>query len=284
MAISNTLTTAWSALVEKIAQETSVAEKICGKQYQVDADGATAINISRITDGTIGNYTPGDDIVVSELSDERKTISLNQKKYFAFNLDKVSMAQSKPDYQDAAVVQHAKKLALTADAYCFSLANAGTSGIASNLGSSLASPIALTAANIDTYIIKAVQALKENNADGEIYGVVPWFVKSKLSLLGIASGSDSIKDGIWAGSDMVRFGGVNLIFSNSITVDSTASGYQALFMTQRALPLVSQVNEVAMVERELQFSTLVKGLYVFGASLIFPKEIVALSCTEGSEA
>jgi len=283
MAITNFLAEKWSALVELVAQEASIAGRVTGSQYQVDATGTKAINTSRITAGTIGDYD-GTDITIEDLSDEGGTIDLDQKPYFAFYVDDVNVAQSQATIKDPAIVTYTQQLALKADAAVF--AQYDDAGIpAGNKLGAVASSISITSANVDTYIYEMKDILAAQNAGKNRWLIVPPWFMSKLSLagLGVQLG-ETLKDGIWREGEVVRFAGFNIVESNSLAAVGTGSDeYQILAYTDRALPLVAQVQKVTSGDSEKRFAEYVKGLYVFGTDVMFPKEVVVLSATKGAE-
>jgi hypothetical protein len=283
MAITKFLSEKWSALVELVAQETSIALRVTGGQYQVDAAGTTAIHTSRIVDGTIGDYD-GTDITIEDLTDEGGTIAIDQKKYFAFYVDDVDVAQSQASIKDPAILTYTQKLALQADTKVFSQYN--DAGIpAGNKIGAVASSIAITIANVDTYIYQMKNILAAQNAGKNRWLVVPTWFMSKLAQAGLDTQlGETNKDGIWKEGEVIRFAGFNIVESQSLAaVGAGSDEFQIMAYTDRALPLVAQVQKVTAGDSEKRFAEYVKGLYVFGTDVMFPKEVVVLSATEGAE-
>ena len=283
LAISNFISIKYSTLVELAAQETSIAVRITGGQYQVDATGTSAIKIARVGDINIINYTNDTDLsALQKLSDEGYTLSLNQKKAFNFTVDDVDQAQSAGDFSPAAMTQAAMGLALEADKYALGLFGDAAIPSGNKLGT-LAVPISITAANVDEYIYNAKEILDGQNAGPNRWLVVPsWFMtKLALSGLGVQLG-ESVKDDLWREGEVVRYAGFNIVQSNSLTVDDTADGYQIMAYSSRAIPMVAQVQKVENLRNPNRFGEIVRGLYVFGAKIVFPKEVVVLSAVKGA--
>lgn len=283
MAIGDFLATKYSALVELAAQENSIISKITDGRYQPDATGTTAIKNAVVGAINILDYTNDTDLsALQALGDTAITLSLNQKKAFNFSIDDVDKYQSVVDFEVAAIKQAGMTLGLTADTYMLGLVNAGTSGIASAVGSSLASPIAITDANVDTYIYALKESLDAKNADPlNRWLVVPSWFMSKLSINGLGLASIDAS-GIFANGNLVRYAGFNIVQSNQIKVDSTASGYQVLAFSGRAFPFASQINSVEILRNPNRFGNIVRGLYVFGCTPSYIDEVAVLSCTRGS--
>ena len=93
MALTNSARTVWSARILKNTSKVAVAAGICNRDYEADTAEAEAVKITNITDPTIRTYT-GADITVEDIDDGSQTLSLDQKKYFAFYLDDVERAQT----------------------------------------------------------------------------------------------------------------------------------------------------------------------------------------------
>jgi hypothetical protein len=280
MAIVNFIAEKWSALVELIAQEASIARRVTGGQYQMDAAGTSIIHTATVNDVTIGDYT-GADITVAALADTGVDIPVDQKKYFAFSVDDVDAAQSAANFKDPAIIQAAKKLGLEADKKAFSLYADATIPAGNKLGT-LAVPIAITNLNVDTYFFDAKEILDTQNAGDDRWAVVPPWMMNKLNDAGLGIQlSENLKDDMFKNAEIIRFAGFNIMKSNSLTIDPTASGYQCLFYTSRAIVLVDQIQKVKAFDIEKKFAEGVKGLYVFGCAVKFGKEVVVLSAIKG---
>ena len=281
MGISNFISTKYSALVELAAQETSIADRVTGGQYQVDAQGAFAIKTARVGDVNIINYTNDTDLsALQSLTDEAVTINLNQKKAFNFSVDDVDQAQSAGDFSPAAMTQAARGLALEADKYAFGLFGDTAIPAANKIGT-LAVPISVTEANVDTNIYSMKEALDAQNAGPNRWLIVPSWFMTKLALSGLATQlGEVVKNELFTEGEVIRYAGFNIVQSNSLTVDDTADGYQIMAFTDRALPLVANVQKVETLRNPNRFGEIVRGLYVFGAKIVFPKEVAVLSAVK----
>lgn len=279
MAISNFLSTKWSAFVELAAQETSIASRITGGQYQADATGTTAVKAATVGDINIIDYTNDTDLsALQSLTDSAITINLNQKKAFNYSIDDVDNAQSTADFSPAALTQGAKGLALSADAYVMGLYSDAGIPAANKIGA-VGTSIALTAANVDEYIYQMKEKLDEQNAGPNRWLVVPSWVMSLLALNGLGIQlADTDKADVWRTGEVMVYAGFNIIQSNQIKAVGTGSDeYQIMAFTDRAIPMCANVQKVEALRNPSKFGDIVRGLYVFGASVAFPKEVVVLS-------
>lgn len=282
MSISAFIAEKWSAVVELIAQESSIARRVTGDQYQADAEGAKIIHTGTVNAVTIGDYT-GADISIQSLSDTGVDLTIDQKKYFAFAVDDVDKAQSKANFKDVAIVQAASALGLEADKFIFGKYNDVGIPAGNKLGTT-AAPLSLTSANIDLTVFDTKEILDTQNAGKDRWLIVPPWFMNKLNDAGLGVQlSENLKDEMFKEAEILRFAGFNIMMSNSLTVDDTEDAHQILAYTSRALVLVDQVQKVKAFEQEKRFDEGVKGLYVFGGGVKFPKEVVVISAVKGTE-
>jgi hypothetical protein len=270
--ISNFKANKWTALVELVAQETSIMSAVTAGQYQPDAAGAVAIKVNSVSAVTIGNYT-GADITIEDLSDAQKTITMNQKKYFGFYVDSVDVAQSAANFRDPAITQASRQLALEADKYAFGLyAQAGNIVESSTPGTA----IAINSANVEEQILKVKETLDAENAGPDRVLVIPSTLNTKLTLAGI--GKYIVPSDIYTEGYVGRYAGFDIYISNQLT-----SGH-ALAFTKRAIGFCSNVNNIQAGASEKRFGDYVKGLFVFGATYVWPDEVVDLHYSIAAEA
>ena len=277
MAITKSQTINWSAKVRVEAQDASIIGTVADKSYQVDSVGAKSIKVIGVADPTINVYVPGAGLTYEALTDNEIDLALDQMHDFAFEVNEVEMAQSKPDYVPAAVTKAGIALGLKADSYFLgsnTYANASIPA-GSKLGT-LAVPIALTTSNIEEYLDALGVALSENSV-GAGYCVLPPKAMSLIRRAGISVVTDN--SALWAGRTVSSYAGLTLIQSNQVVVDGTADGYQILAFSPRAVAFASTIQKVETLMNPDDFGQLVRGLFVFGSEVIYPKEVAVLSAT-----
>lgn len=286
MSITNFQSEKWTAKVELQAQENSIVSTITSGNYQMDADGAKSVKINLVNEITTDDYVPGSDITVTALTDTQKILTLDQMKYFAFPVDRVNKAQSQADFMSAAMEQAGKTIALEADKYVLGSAFYGDVSIPSeNKIGAIAASIDVTSANIEEQLFTLGEILDAQNVprDGNRWAVIPAWMNTKLALAGLNSQTDNMTT--YAFGVVRQIAGFNVVMSNQVSaVGAGSDEYQIMAFSGRALPFATSVTELTIMERELQFASLVKGLYVFGAKTLFPKEVAVLSATKGTEA
>ena len=163
----------------------------------------------------------------------------------------------------------ASALANDADRYVFSLyGQAGTTIKCDDT----------TVDNIVDLIIDARTKLFTNNvADPEdiVIEVTPeiagMILKAKVSL------STDNTDVMEAGC-IGAIGGCKIFVSNNVEIMESDTGYKhkCLARTKRAIAFAEQLSEIDAYRPELRFADAVKGLHLYGAKVVYPKEMVLL--------
>ena len=70
-------------------------------------------------------------------------------------------------------------------------------------------------------------------------------------------------------------------FANNIYVipDGDILTHKCIMRTKRAIAFAEQVSDIYAYRPEKRFSDAVKGLHLYGASIVYPNEILAISCS-----
>ena len=204
------------------------------------------------------------------LSDFSTDLTINYAKYFNFQIDDVDRAQANPKLMQLALKNAANALANDADSYVFSLH--------SQAGKTLTSE-AVTTENIIDILIDARTALFEGNVSDpgdivievspEIAGLI---LKAKVHLS--TDNTDSLEAGC-----IGSIGGCKIFVSSNIVKVEGESGYthKCFARTKRAIAFAEQLSEIDAYRPELRFADAVKGLHLYGAKVVYPKEMVLLN-------
>ncbi len=286
MAIGDFQASKWTAKVELLAQEKSIVSTITSQNYQIDANGAKSVVMNLVDDITIGTYTPGSDITVTALDDTQKILTMDQAKYFAFPVDIVDKTQSTADFMNAAMSQAGQKIALTADNYVLGSNTYGDADIPSgNKIGSVGSPETINSSNVlsELYTIAEIMDGQNIPRDNNRWVVVPPWFNTKLAIAGVAQQTDNMKT--FSFGVVRQVAGLNVVMSNQLTALGTGTDeYQILAFSGRSIPFATSVQKLQIMDMENQFAQLVKGLFVFGSKVLFPKEVCLLVGQEAAEA
>lgn len=272
MAIKNFIPTVWSENLYQELDKKYIAVANCNREYEGEIrERGNTVRICGINDVTVSEYTKNANMSApAALSDTVRDLVIDQAKYFNFQIDDIDRAQSSPKLMEAAMKNAANALANDADSYVFSLH--------SQAGKTLTSE-AVTTENIIDILIDARTALFEGNVSDpgdivievspEIAGLI---LKAKVHLS--TDNTDSLEAGC-----IGSIGGCKIFVSNNIVKVEGESGYthKCFARTKRAIAFAEQLSEIDAYRPELRFADAVKGLHLYGAKVVYPKEMVLLN-------
>ena len=272
MAISNFISTVWSETLIKQLDQEYIGVKNCNRDFEGEIRGkGSTVKICSVGDITISDYTKNTDLSDPQtLSDSATNLVIDQAKSFNFQIDDVDRAQSTPKLMELAMSQAAAALAEVADKYVYSL----YTGVSSDNTETVAE---LTEDNVVDSIISLREKLYANGVNSniplclEVSPAVAMLI-FKAKLWTSSDNSSAMSNG--ALGNLVGF---EVFVSPNVAVDS--SGYtKCLARTKRAVAFAEQINEIEAYRPELRFADAVKGLHLYGAKIVYPKEICLLSC------
>ena len=127
------------------------------------------------------------------------------------------------------------------------------------------------------YIIEARQKLYENNvsdASGVVIEVSPavasLILKAKVALS--SDNAETLETGC-----IGSIAGCKIFVSQNIAnVDGV---HKCLVRTKRAIAFAEQLSEIVAYRPERRFADALKGLHLYGASVVYPNEMVLLNIT-----
>ena len=273
MAISNFIPTIWSETLYTQLDKQYVAVANSNREFEGEIkEKGSVVRICGVGEVAVSDYTKNTDMSTPQsLSDTVMELSVDQAKYFNFQIDDIDRAQCSPKLMDAAMKVAANALANEADAHVFSLYE--------DAGSTVRLDYA-DAENIIAALIKARTKLYENNvsdANDVVIEVSPavaeLILKAKVNL---ATDNTAALENGCIGS----IGGCKIFVSNNIVSDSEfepgVTYYKCFARTKRAIAFAEQLSEINAYRPEKRFADAVKGLYLYGAKVVYSGELVLL--------
>lgn len=270
MAITNFIPTVWSETLYQALDKKYIAIANCNRDFEGDiSEYGSVVKICGINNISVGNYTKNSDMNAPEtLSDTVRELTINQAKYFNFQIDDIDRAQASPKLMDAAMKVAADTLANTADKYVFALYEGATQKIA-------ATPTPETI--LDTILLAREKLAEQNVSDfsNVVLEVSPWvatmILKAKIALE--TDNTSALQNG-YLGS----IGGCPIFVSNNIFHElENGKIHSFCYMrTKRAIAFAEQLSEVEAYRPEKRFADAVKGLHLYGAKIVYPNELVVL--------
>ncbi len=272
MAISNFISTVWSETLIKQLDQEYIGVKNCNRDFEGEIRGkGSTVKICSVGDITISDYTKNTDLSDPQtLSDSATNLVIDQAKSFNFQIDDVDRAQSTPKLMELAMSQAAAALAEVADKYVYSL----YTGVSSDNTETVAE---LTEDNIVDTIIGMREKLYNNGVNSNIPLCLEVSPAVAMLILKAKLWTSSDNSSAMSNGALGNLVGFEVFVSPNVAVDS--SGYtKCLARTKRAVAFAEQINEIEAYRPELRFADAVKGLHLYGAKIVYPKEICLLSC------
>lgn len=267
MAYANFKQTFWSKHIQTELKKTAVLVNNCNMDFEGEVKHGSSVKILGVAKPTIGDYI-GEDIEIETPPDTSVYLDITQQKYFSFEVDDVDNAQSKPGLMEALLKESKEALSNTREKYVGSMAV--------DAGEILKPNAIKTAADAKSAIDQAMQYLYENDvAIDDIIIELPPFVWQLMRDKYIeidTNNSDMLKNG-----KMGNYNGAKVFMSNQLHYEE-GTGWYAMVRTKKAIAFASQINKVEAFRPDKRFSDAVKGLDVYGAKVVRPKELCAICC------
>ncbi len=275
MAIQNFIPTLWSETLYTELEKDYVGVRLSSRDFEGDIRGeGDRVKICGIGPVTVFDYNKNQDMPAAEvLSDTERTLIIDQAKGFNFFLDSIDLAQSKKSLMQAAMKEASGALSDVADRYIYSLDDENVQVLEKE---------DVNSTNIISIIADARRILMENNVpnSAKISLEVPPAIEQKLVLAKVLRSTDNVEA---LGRGYIgSFMGFDIYVTNNITPDAEGA-YRCIARTGRAIAFAEQVSAVKAYEPELRHGDAVKGLHLYGAKIIYPKEMVFLKLTPGEE-
>jgi hypothetical protein len=277
--IDNFIPQIWSArlLANLNRAQIYTQDGIINRDYEGDiAEAGDTVRINSIGRVTISNYAKNTDINAPEtLQDAQTVLTINQGKYYNFQIDDVDKAQQKPKVMDSAMGEAAYGLRDAADSYVAGL----YTDIAANnwLGSDASPRTGYTAANVYEWLVDLGTVLDENNTptDGR-WCIIPPFIEGYLQ-----KDDRFVKAGTTATDQVLRTGeigtaaGFRLLKSNNVP-NVSGTKYKVIAGHAVAWSFAEGVVKTEAYRPEKRFADAVKGLYLYGAKVTRPDAMAVM--------
>ena len=274
MAVVNTVTnfqqTIWSKSILRSLEKITSLRNHCNFQYEKESKNAKEVKILSVNRPTIRTYVPGTPIQRESATDSSQLLQLNQYRYFNFEVEDVVKAQSVPGLMEALTDEAGKGLALEGDKYVAAIIKEDVESGAPTVSVS-PTVISLTNKNAMESVEAGFATLYGNDckvSDTFYLEVTPTvFVNYRQQLTELSTNNPEI----------LKKGAVGKINNAFVCIENCLpegdDAYYNILRTDKAIAFAEQIDKVEKYRPEDAFTDAVKGLYVFGAKIIRPKEI-----------
>lgn len=277
MTVQNFIPTLWSARLLANLDKNHVYGAVVNRDYEgeIKRQGDT-VKINQMGDITIGDYAKADIGSAEELTSSQKILTIDQAKYFNFQVDSVDQAQANIKLMDEAMKRAGVAMADVVDKHIAqSYLEAGKA-----LGDDT-TPIALTADNVYDTLVDVATLLDEGNApeDGR-FVIVPAFVHGLLLKSDAFVRASELGDSVVTKGFIGEVAGMKVYKSNNVP-NTAGTKFKVLAGHPSAITMAEQVVDVRAYEPEQRFSDAVKGLHVFGSKVVQPNALAVLTINKG---
>ena len=256
---------------------------IATTEYEGEITGAgDVVKISQLGAIDVNTYSEDTDITYQLLDDAQLQLVIDQKKYFAFGVDDVAQAQSRPNVMSGAMQLSAHAIGNEVDEFIagkYTEAGVPTS----NLGTSLTSDqdIYATSGGNDG-MIGAITNMEIALNEADVPTMGRWIVWSSklaayLKYAGIvdniagAAKPQVLPNGAVGPGYIGNVLGFDHFVSNNVPNNGTA--YAIMFGGPGAIAFAGQVSRIESLRLQDHFKDAVRGLYVYGAKVVRPDRL-----------
>ena len=282
MAVTGFIPKLWSARLLNALDKSHVFANVVNRDYEgeIKKMGDT-VHINTIGAVTIGTYTQNTDFTSGPetLATTDQTLTIDQAKYFNFQVDDIDAAQAAGDIMDKAMTRAAYGLADASDKYIAGIL-AGAAD-ASNLVSSTA--VALTSSNVYENVVKMRTILdKANVPTAGRWLVIPpeMYALILLDDRFVKTGGE-MAEGILRTGLVAQAAGFDIYLSNNcVSVNSNSTDtYTIVGGVDSAATYAEQIVSTEAYRPEKRFADAVKGLHVYGAKVVDKAQLACLKAT-----
>ena len=274
MAITNFIPAVWSEHLLQDLEKQYIGVAHCSREYEGDIrEKGNVVKICGLANVKVSNYLKDTNMASPEaLSTNIQDLLIDQAKYFNFQIDDVDRVQSSPALMDAALKKAASALATQADRYVFSLTD--------QAGLQYSREVYNGTEIIDMLTDVRTKLMERNDIDPEdlVIEVSPaiaaQILKEKVSIS--SDNSDALEKGC-----VGNLFGCKIYVSNNITqvVSDDYTVHKCIIRSKRAIAFAEQLSEIEAYRPELRFADAVKGLYLYGAKVVYSNEMASINFT-----
>jgi hypothetical protein len=270
--IDNFIPTIWSAqlLVSLKTALVYAQPSVINTDYEgeISVYGDT-VKINGIGDVTVGNYVKNANMGDPEaLTDNSRSLVINQSKYFNFQIDDIDTAQTNPKVMATAMTNASYALAKLADQFVASMYVDVAVG---NLLGTTGAPIVFTAVT-DAYesLIDLGILLDENDVptQGRFVVVPSWFHGLLLKDDRFIESGDPTSEATRINGLVGNAGGFAILKSNQVPYTTITTEYRVIAGYNGAWNYAEQINDVEAYRPEKRFADAVKGLHLYGGKVV----------------
>lgn len=282
MAVTNFIPELWSARLLNALDKSHVFANVVNRDYEGDIKKmGDTVHINTIGAVTIGTYTQNTDFSSGPetLATTDQTLTIDQAKYFNFQVDDIDAAQAAGDIMDKAMTRAAYGLADASDKYIAGI----LAGAADASNTVSTSAVALTSSNVYENVVKMRTILdKANVPTAGRWLVIPpeMYALILLDDRFVKTGGE-MAEGILRTGLVAQAAGFDIYLSNNcVSVNANSKDtYTIVGGVDSAATYAEQIVSTEAYRPEKRFADAVKGLHVYGAKVVDKAQLACLKAT-----
>lgn len=283
MALNHTIPELWRAALKQNFRKANIWTNYVTDVSSELAQGGDTLHIQEVTSaGAIADYTKEADIPAATYpSDTDQTLVIDQMKTFNIAIDDVDRVQARPDVMEKFTENTMAAMARVVDADLSNVWQTGVALVSNNTDANqtFQNPSVTedaTQAQLDSFIKKVNTVLRnaENRAwpKDRITMIVNTNVAAAMRqyLVNKGIGQGQLGDSVFLNGQMTSIFGIRTVVDPNASNATTNGTVMAKFVLNDALLVATQIRKVEAYRPERRFSDNVKGLFVWGRTLLFP--------------
>ncbi len=271
MSYENFAPAVWSKHIQHELEKSCVLLEDCNRQFEGEIKHASRVKILGVGRPALFDYTGASIGSPEKVADSSVYIEVEKAKGFNFAVDDIDRAQTTPGLMEALTEESSRALAEARDKYIAEKAKK-----AGKLSDSTA---VSSADDAKSAIDNAFVWLWGNGvkiSDGVSIVLPPWYYslfKDKLTQL-FTDNVEMIRKGI-----IGMYNGAPVKLSDNLYNDNTDD--YIMVRTKRAIAFAGALSEVEAYRPADLFADALKGLDVYGAKVVRPKEMYVIKAHKG---
>lgn len=266
MSLTNFIPTIWSARVLANLDKALVFGNLVDRSYEGEVRFGNVLKLNRPDSIVVQNYAGT--VTYQAPTSTQLTLTIDQKRYFAFKVDDISRIQANVDLVDLYSRRAAYSLADSVEQYIASFYTAAGAGTATL-------DITTDAPKVYEAFVELGRLLDEKNVPRQ----ERWVVVSPKVYAALLKDQNFIRS-TETGQQMLITGAVGEVAGFSVFVSNNvpvvATQHKCLAGIKAAIAYAGNVEEIESIRLQDEFATGVRGLYVFGASVVEPDALAVL--------
>ncbi|MFZ1769138.1 MAG: phage capsid protein [Caldilinea sp.] len=286
MAITTFIPTVWAAdLLTSLKRSQVYAQPgVVNRNYEgLIRERGDTVKITGIGAITLKNYTENTDMDSPEtLTDDTRSLVIDQQKYFNFQVDDVDAAQmmNNGGLRMEAMAEAGYAVRDAQDAYVASLYTAADAG---NLVGTTAAPKTDlgTAGKPYEYLLELSVLLDNANVPSDQrWAVVPsWFHALLLQDQRFVNTGSAQAESRLSNAIIGSVAGFTVLKSNNVP-NTTATKYRIIAGHPGAITFAEQIGKIEAYRMEKRFADAIKGLNLYGAKVVRPTALAVLTANK----